>query len=153
MNDASTTAALVAIRELNSTSESLLDAVAVRYAVNRTDLRCLEILQREGAMNARDLARHASLSPAAVTKVLDRLVRAGYVSRRSDPTDRRAQVLATSAEHGELRSRVWRPVEAQMRDILDEVPEASLREFTALLERVVAANRSQTERLWAGDGR
>lgn len=147
MAPAEPAAALLAVRELNSTLEALLDAVAGRYGINRTDLRCLEILEREGVMNARDLARHAGLSPAAVTKVLDRLVGSGYVVRRTDSADRRAQVLSTSDEHAELRASVWRPVEDAVRRTLEAVPEETLGEFTELLRRVAALNREQAARL------
>ncbi|GAB3999175.1 hypothetical protein GCM10029992_27180 [Glycomyces albus] len=40
--------ALQATRRLHAATEELLDAAAERYAIKRNDLRCLEILEREG---------------------------------------------------------------------------------------------------------
>lgn len=98
------------LRRLHSSTEALFDAMASRYGINRTDLRCLEILNREGSMSARSLAERAALSPAAITKVVDRLSAAGYVTQGVDPADRRAHVLSVSTDFSGTRSTRWRPV-------------------------------------------
>ena len=49
----------------------------------------LEILHREGQSRMTDLARLINVSTAAMTGIVDRLVRDGYVARASDPDDRR----------------------------------------------------------------
>ena len=49
----------------------------------------LEILHREGQSRMTDLARLINVSTAAMTGIVDRLVRDGYVQRASDPDDRR----------------------------------------------------------------
>jgi DNA-binding MarR family transcriptional regulator len=57
--------------------------------VNRTDARCLDILDQHGSMSAGDLAQDSGLSTGAITAVIDRLERAGYARRVPDPADRR----------------------------------------------------------------
>jgi DNA-binding MarR family transcriptional regulator len=57
--------------------------------VNRTDARCLDILDQHGSMSAGDLAEASRLSTGAITAVIDRLERAGLAERVPDPTDRR----------------------------------------------------------------
>lgn len=49
----------------------------------------LEILSREGELRMTDLARLINVSTAAITGIVDRLVRDGYVARANDPEDRR----------------------------------------------------------------
>ena len=49
----------------------------------------LEILHREGQSRMTDLARLINVSTAAMTGIVDRLVRDGYAARASDPCDRR----------------------------------------------------------------
>jgi len=49
----------------------------------------LEILSREGESRMTDLARLINVSTAAITGIVDRLVRDGYVARANDPDDRR----------------------------------------------------------------
>jgi len=57
--------------------------------VNRTDARCLDILDQHGSMSAGDLAEASRLSTGAITAVVDRLDRAGLAQRVPDPADRR----------------------------------------------------------------
>ncbi|PXY37186.1 MULTISPECIES: MarR family winged helix-turn-helix transcriptional regulator [Prauserella] len=147
MNGPGPAEAIRAARELHSATELLLDAVAARYGINRNDLHCLEILEREGPMNARRLARLAHLSPAAVTKVVDRLARAGYARRRPSSDDRRAQVIETTAEHGELRESVWHPVSDDATAALDGLPPTALRQFTGIARRLAEVTREHADRL------
>jgi DNA-binding MarR family transcriptional regulator len=65
------------------------DVVCELLGVNRTDARCLDILEQDGSMSAGDLAQASRLSTGAITAVIDRLERAGYARRVSDPSDRR----------------------------------------------------------------
>jgi DNA-binding MarR family transcriptional regulator len=64
-------------------------AAAPLIGINQTDLICLNLLFRRGAMSAGQLATLAGLTAGAMTTVIDRLERGGYVRRRADPTDRR----------------------------------------------------------------
>src|SRR3984885_7913401 len=57
--------------------------------VNRTDARCLDILDEHGSMSAGDLAQESRLPTGAITAVIDRLERAGLARRGPDPADRR----------------------------------------------------------------
>lgn len=49
----------------------------------------LEYLSRSGESKMTDLARFLSVTTAAMTGIVERLVRYGYISRLSDPQDRR----------------------------------------------------------------
>ncbi len=57
--------------------------------VNRTDARCLDVLDQHGSMSAGDLAEASRLTTGAITAVIDRLERAGLARRVPDPADRR----------------------------------------------------------------
>jgi DNA-binding MarR family transcriptional regulator len=57
--------------------------------INRTDARCLDILDQHGSMSAGDLAEASRLTTGAITAVIDRLERAGLAGRVPDPSDRR----------------------------------------------------------------
>src|ERR1700760_1624976 len=55
--------------------------------INRTDARCLDILEQDGSMRAGELAKKSRLTTGAITAVIDRLERAGYARRVADPSD------------------------------------------------------------------
>jgi DNA-binding MarR family transcriptional regulator len=63
--------------------------VGQAIGVNQTDLGCLDVLGRLGSQTAGQLAAGTGLSSGAMTTAIDRLERAGYVRRESDPDDRR----------------------------------------------------------------
>jgi DNA-binding MarR family transcriptional regulator len=62
-------------------------------------IRCLRIL-RERPLPAGDVARRLGLSPASMTRLLERLESRGYIRRTVDPEDRR-RVLVALTEAGE----------------------------------------------------
>jgi DNA-binding MarR family transcriptional regulator len=67
--------------------------IARRLGLNVTDLTCLGFLIEATAAGehpvAGDLADRARLTTGAVTGVLNRLEKAGYIRRQADPGDRR----------------------------------------------------------------
>jgi DNA-binding MarR family transcriptional regulator len=65
------------------------DAACRLMGINRTDGRCLDILEQRGRISAGELAHEARLTSGAVTAVVDRLERAGYARRVADTSDRR----------------------------------------------------------------
>ncbi|HEY7484568.1 MAG TPA: MarR family transcriptional regulator [Streptosporangiaceae bacterium] len=73
-------------------------AVAVRLGVNRTDLRCIEILQQRGAVSPSELGVALGLTTGSVTAMLDRLEKLGYLTRSPDPNDRRKVVVRVAPE-------------------------------------------------------
>ena len=72
-------------------------ALAERLGVGRTDLRCLDLVMREGPQTPGSIARRLSLARGSVTALLARLEQAGYVSRRPDPSHGRRQIVAATA--------------------------------------------------------
>ena len=95
----------LSLRALGSDLDALDEAVAARFRLHRTDLRCLEIVARGGPLSAGALAEQAGLSTSAVTSVIDRAERSGDLRRLSDPEDRR-RVLVEVTELGRQRGRL-----------------------------------------------
>jgi DNA-binding MarR family transcriptional regulator len=77
------------IRASQRATDVVDDLVTEAMGINRTDARCLDILEQHGRTSAGELARESQLSTGAVTAVIDRLERAGYAQRVPDPGDRR----------------------------------------------------------------
>lgn len=71
----------------------LFQAVAERSGMNLTDLQCLAILAQAGPVTAGQLAEEMRLTTGAVTGVVNRMERAGYVRREKDPADGRRVVI------------------------------------------------------------
>ncbi|QLY29824.1 MarR family transcriptional regulator [Nocardia huaxiensis] len=65
---------------------------ASTLGINATDMVCLQTLQ-QGPRTAGELARHIGVTTASMTTMIDRLEKAGFVSRTRDPQDRRRVVV------------------------------------------------------------
>jgi DNA-binding MarR family transcriptional regulator len=73
-------------------------AVADTLGLNRTDLRVIDIVEREGRLTAGQLAERTGLTTGAVTTVIDRLEEAGYARRVRDTEDRRRVFVEVTDE-------------------------------------------------------
>jgi DNA-binding MarR family transcriptional regulator len=81
------------LRKVGAQSVLISDLVASRVGLNPTDLECLDLLRLSGATTAGRLAAHTRLTTGAITAVIDRLERAGFVRRRAHPDDRRCVLV------------------------------------------------------------
>jgi DNA-binding MarR family transcriptional regulator len=81
------------MRRISAQSVMFSQAVAERLGLNPTDLECLGIIGETGALTAGQLAELTGLTTGAITGVIDRLERAGYVRRQQDPDDRRRVIV------------------------------------------------------------
>lgn len=75
-------------------------ALATHAGLNVTDITCLGALDKNGAMSPGALAEHMGLSRGgAITALVDRLEKAGFVRRHRDTQDRR-KVLVELVREG-----------------------------------------------------
>ncbi|MGW3118064.1 MarR family winged helix-turn-helix transcriptional regulator [Streptomyces sp. NPDC001107] len=111
--------ALSAMDHLIATSLIGQQEMAQRIGLNVTDLTCFAyvIEAGENLLTAGDLAARAHVTTGAVTGILNRLERAGYVTRRPDPTDRR-RVRVAALPDAEARVReVYEPYYARLNEL------------------------------------
>jgi DNA-binding MarR family transcriptional regulator len=73
-------------------------ALARQAGISATDLDALEHLEADGPLTQRDLGERLSLTSGAVTMLVDRLERAGWVRRRPHPGDRRYVLIDLSPQ-------------------------------------------------------
>lgn len=85
-------------------------AIADLLGLNRTDLRCLDILDRLGTISAGRLAEESKLTTGAVTAVIDRLERAGHVRRVRDEQDRRRVLVEMTPEARRGAAEQYQPI-------------------------------------------
>lgn len=70
---------------------------APQDSLSRTAAAVLSLLERAGPQRVTTLAAHESVSQPAMTGLVQRLESAGLVSRRVDPQDGRAALIAVTA--------------------------------------------------------
>jgi DNA-binding MarR family transcriptional regulator len=80
-------------RQLSAATIMFHQTVADRLGLNPTDHKCLDLLSLTGARTAGELAGLTGLTTGAITGVIDRLEKAGFVRREDDPNDRRRVIV------------------------------------------------------------
>lgn len=125
------------IRQYQRDTDAFDQAVAERLGVNRTDLRCLDLLldlAAAGPVTPARLAEASGLTPSTVTSVLDRLERAGYVRRVRDEANRRQVRLQLTPGFVALTRELIGPVaeqgSRQLRQLTDEEVATLIRFFS-----------------------
>jgi DNA-binding MarR family transcriptional regulator len=95
-------------------------AVSASLGLNPTDLKCGAVLRETGPITAGELAKLTGLTTGAVTGVIDRLEKAGFVRRADDPNDRRRVVIEPLAHPTHLAALQQRldPLAAATADML-----------------------------------
>jgi DNA-binding MarR family transcriptional regulator len=93
------------VRRSQAATDRFDQAVADAVGLNRTDMRCLDVLQLEGRVTAGRLADATGLTTGAMTAALDRLEKLGLVRRVRDTVDRRRVLVEATPEaaHGALQ--------------------------------------------------
>lgn len=94
MSDATDIAAVVsALHRFGQERDRLRSALARDLGVAPADVEALIQLQVNGAMTQRELGSRLMLTSGAVTTLVDRLARLGWVARRPNPDDRRSVLV------------------------------------------------------------
>jgi DNA-binding MarR family transcriptional regulator len=68
------------------------------WHVSPSQSRALGVLSRHGEMRLSAVAEHLHIAPRSATEVIDDLQQRGLVERRPDPSDRRATLVAMTAD-------------------------------------------------------
>lgn len=110
--DAAVARSAEVMRELMARAVLFQEAVARSGGLNGTDLQTVGLLMSEGPATPGELAQRVGVtSGGAITAVVDRLERAGYVTRSRDAHDRRRVII--TARTDTVRERVG-PVYARV---------------------------------------
>jgi DNA-binding MarR family transcriptional regulator len=130
------------VREHSSAVLRHAAATAKRMSLAASELAALEHLQASGAINQKRLGERLSMSPGAITAMIDRLERRGYVERTPNPEDRRsALVNITKAGIEESLRHLWPYIED-----MKGVEEGFSEEERAVVARFLRAATQATQR-------
>ncbi|MGW4474931.1 MarR family winged helix-turn-helix transcriptional regulator [Nonomuraea sp. NPDC004354] len=110
------------------------DAAAARaLGVNRTDIRCLEILLRHGEITPGILGPALGLTTGSVTAMLDRLEKLGYLTRSPDPGDRRRVVVRPTEKVAAMAEELYGPFAVEGETILSRYTDEQLETIARFL--------------------
>jgi DNA-binding MarR family transcriptional regulator len=139
---------LIHLARAHEAANDAFDEVACqKLGINRTDLRCLNIVDNHGRMPAGRLAELSGLTTAAVTSVLDRLERAGYARRVRDQEDRRQVFVELTPLLTERAGMIWGPLGEEAMAAMARMSVEELKGVMEFFQLGIELNKRHVERV------
>jgi MarR family 2-MHQ and catechol resistance regulon transcriptional repressor len=113
------------------------------YDVSVTQCYALEVLAERGPSRSQALAEALRLDKSTTTRVVDALVRKGYVERLPDPEDARAVSLRITREGRKLYEKINGELIEQQFDLLRDLDPRVRAGATELIQRLARAAQSR----------
>lgn len=102
-------------------------AVANVAGIANSDMECMDILHLEGRVTAGRLAEVTGLTTGAITGVVDRLEKAGFVRRERDESDRRKVFISVIEEKAAEIGKLYVPMQQAMNKLWSSYSDEELR--------------------------
>jgi DNA-binding MarR family transcriptional regulator len=136
-------------REMSTETIMFHQNVADVLGLHITDHKCLDLIRQYGAMPAGRLAELTGLTTGAVTGIIDRLEKAGFVRRANDPKDRRRTIIEP------VRNKKWeRKIEAifipfheRMHKLLSSYTDSELAFLLDVLTKSIELTHEESKKL------
>ncbi|MDA0567318.1 MarR family transcriptional regulator [Streptomonospora sp. S1-112] len=125
------------------------EAVGRRLGLRALDHRALTLIEREGPLAAGSLVELTGLTPGGVTGLLDRLGALGYITRETDPTDRRRVVVAVHPRARAALADAFGGLGRAMAGLMAGYDDAELAAITEYVTGTIDILHAETRRLSA----
>jgi DNA-binding MarR family transcriptional regulator len=123
------------------------DAVADQLGLHATDLACLGTLRDRRRATAGELATELGLTTGAVTRMIDRLHKGGFVRRQSDPSDGRRVIVELLPEAESSVVGLFAGQAAQITESSADLTDAQLRFLLDFVRERTDGARGEADRL------
>ncbi|RIX53663.1 MarR family transcriptional regulator [Paenibacillus nanensis] len=116
------------------------------FQVTGTQMYMLHYIRESGKCRLTELAEKLDVKPSAVTVMIDRLQKAGFVARTNDTADRRVIFVELTADGNDILKKAQQMREEIIGSYLSNFDAEEARIATEVLERMVElAQQSQTK--------
>jgi DNA-binding MarR family transcriptional regulator len=139
-------------RELSTQTILFHTAIAERLGLNPTDHKALDLICREENMTAGRLAELTRLTTGAVTGIVDRLEKAGYVQRVRPISDRRQVLIQPITENVAKIHDLFESMGQAMMSLSEQYSDRDLAVIHDYLTRSIQTVQLETAKLQAGEG-
>jgi DNA-binding MarR family transcriptional regulator len=138
-------------RKLSQATVFFHSQIAEHVGLSATDHKCLDLaLQAERPLTAGQIAELSGLSTGAVTGVIDRLERAGFVRRVRDPHDRRKVLVEVSRGSLTRYGDVYDGLSSALDTTLSDYTEGELAAIERYITTSIDLLNAEAEKLAAG---
>ena len=136
-------------REISTETIMFHQAVADVLGLHITDHKGLDLIYRYGPMPAGRLAELTGLTTGAVTGIIDRLEKAGYVRRVNDPKDRRITMIEPTRNKKLERKleAIFTPISIRMHKLLSSYSDNELAFLVDVLTKSLEQSHEELMKL------
>jgi DNA-binding MarR family transcriptional regulator len=136
-------------REMSTEAVMFHQAFADELGLHITDHKCMDIIHRFGAMPAGRIGEMTGLTTGAITGMIDRLEKAGYVRRTNDPKDRR-KTIVEPIRNKKLERKIemaFTPFHERMHKVLSSYSENELTFLLDAMTELIKQTHEESKRL------
>jgi DNA-binding MarR family transcriptional regulator len=136
-------------RDMSTETIMFHQNVADALGLHITDHKCLDLIRQYGAMPAGRLAELTGLTTGAITGIIDRLEKAGYVRRANDPKDRRRTIVEPTQNKKWERKieSIFIPLHERMHKLLSSYSESELDFLLDVSTKTVELTHEESKKL------
>jgi DNA-binding MarR family transcriptional regulator len=127
-------------------------AIADKLGLNPTDHKALDLMTREGPVTAGRLAELTGLTTGAVTGVIDRLEKAGFVQRTKAAHDRRQVIIQPIPEEIQKIHCLFESLGQAVMTMTDQFSDRELAIIHDYLTQSIDILQSETAKLQSDKG-
>lgn len=138
---------MLAVRKFTRSTLMLQHAIAQRNGLHVTDAECIDFLLEMGPSTAGALAKATGLTTGAITNVIDRLERAGFVKRNPDPNDRRKVVVSYVPEKHSGAKVYYEALAGEVQQLFAKYNAAELDFLIRHTEALTAIHQGQVKKI------
>ena len=121
--------------------------VAHMLEIYSTDLECLEYLQSHGPVPTGELSSMRGLSSGAMTSVIDRLEKSGFVRREHDKIDRRKVIIYPIPNTINSCLNYYEPYTDKVKNVLLKFNESELEIIKSYYIELISIDKAEIEKV------
>lgn len=136
-----------AFRRMGTASALHSQSVARRLGLASVDLECLDMIVLNGPVTAGKIAEHTKLTTGAVTGLIDRLQKKGFVERIDAPADRRKVLVQIVQENIKSISDLYLPMSKATKEMMKGYTAEELDLVAGFMEKSAEIGQRRAEEL------
>jgi DNA-binding MarR family transcriptional regulator len=136
-------------REMSTQTVFLHQAIAQSVGLNATDTKCMDLILRgpDSSVTAGWLADMTALTTGAITHILDRLEKRGFIERVRDTDDRRKVFVHARPESIEPLAPKYEAIGKAYLSLAEEYSDGDLRLICEYLEKTSELSQRELARI------
>ena len=95
--------------------------LAEQHGLFQAEFKCLRLFGTDESLNNTQISKRMNLSPSRLTRIIDGLVKKGYMQREIDPNDRRNMIVTLSRRGKILTNKLNRAFVEVHQEILQDI--------------------------------